>query len=176
MFQNEDSLAAIEALNDRTTRLFPDRDYVPRSPGTLRFRLVYEDRYPEPPPFSDNPVRCVYGGNTVLYTLLQFALHMGIKDVYLLGIDFNYETPKTVATSHDGEPWFYQVGPERNHFHPDYLKPGDLMGNPNLHRHEKSYLAARAAFEAAGGRILNATRGGKLEIFPRVDFDSLFPR
>jgi len=40
----------------------------------------------------------------------------------------------------------------------------------------KSYIRAlQYANERRGAfRVFNATRGGKLEIFPRVDFESLF--
>ena len=34
--------------------------------------------------------------------------------------------------------------------------------------------AADAAFRRDGRRVLNATRGGKLEVFERVDHDDLF--
>lgn len=37
-----------------------------------------------------------------------------------------------------------------------------------------AYKAARKYADAHGIKIYNATRGGKLEVFERVDFDSLF--
>jgi len=33
---------------------------------------------------------------------------------------------------------------------------------------------ARNAFESAGRRVVDATVGGKLTIFPKVDYESLF--
>ena len=36
------------------------------------------------------------------------------------------------------------------------------------------YQKAKQYADAHGIKIYNATRGGKLEVFPRVDFDSLF--
>ena len=38
---------------------------------------------------------------------------------------------------------------------------------------ERAYIRAREVFEADGRRILNATKGGQLEVFPRVDYDRL---
>jgi hypothetical protein len=32
------------------------------------------------------------------------------------------------------------------------------------------------AYETTGGQVRNATRGGRLETFPRVDFDALLGR
>lgn len=37
-----------------------------------------------------------------------------------------------------------------------------------------AYLSAKKYAEEHGIKIYNATRGGKLEVFERVDFDSLF--
>ncbi len=39
---------------------------------------------------------------------------------------------------------------------------------------EKAYGVARGVFEGDGRRIVNATVGGKLEVFERVDYRSLF--
>ena len=39
---------------------------------------------------------------------------------------------------------------------------------------EEAYRDAKAACDSLGINVFNATRGGKLEVFPRVDFDSLF--
>jgi hypothetical protein len=39
---------------------------------------------------------------------------------------------------------------------------------------EKAYAKARGVYERAGRRIVNASVGGKLEVFDRVDYGSLF--
>ncbi len=39
---------------------------------------------------------------------------------------------------------------------------------------EQGYAKAGKFFERAGGKIRNATAGGKLEVFERVDYFSLF--
>ena len=78
-----------------------------------------------------------------------------------------YATPVTLRVlknRHSGE---------RNHFHSDYRKPGEHWRQPNLEYQEKSFLSARNYFETHGGRIFNATRGGCLECFPRIDLDTL---
>ena len=40
----------------------------------------------------------------------------------------------------------------------------------------KAYQKAKQYAETHGIKIYNATRGGKLEVFERVDFDSLFEK
>ena len=48
------------------------------------------------------------------------------------------------------------------------------MQLPDLDTSEQAYLLAREAYEADGRQILDATVGGKLMIFSKVDFISLF--
>ena len=38
----------------------------------------------------------------------------------------------------------------------------------------KGYICAKRFCDEHGIKIYNATRGGKLEVFPRVDFDEVF--
>ena len=44
----------------------------------------------------------------------------------------------------------------------------------NIEMFDQSYIAARRFAEKHGVKIYNATRGGKLEVFERVNFDKLF--
>ena len=39
---------------------------------------------------------------------------------------------------------------------------------------EAGYRACRSFLESRGTQIYNATAGGKLEVFDRVDYDTLF--
>jgi hypothetical protein len=63
-----------------------------------------------------------------------------------------------------------------NHFHADYFGEGKRWHLPRVDRMERAYVRARNTFEADGRRILNATKGGRLEVFPRVDYDELVSR
>jgi len=90
--------------------------------------------------------------------------------MYVIGVDMDYKVPQGCEEGNET----YIVSTNLNHFHPDYLKPGDIARRPNVHLHPKTYQAANRKIRKLGGNIYNATRGGKLEIFPRVDFDSLF--
>jgi hypothetical protein len=49
-----------------------------------------------------------------------------------------------------------------------------MFHDPNMERMERAYLKAKEVFEADGRKIYNAGIGGKLEIFDRVDYRSLF--
>ncbi len=125
--------------------------------------------------FSLNPSEYTCGGFTVLYTCLQLAFHMGFRKIYLLGVDLDYQEPKdfhykpeynrTVITSTDQDP---------NHFHPDYFGKGYRWHKPDLDEMRESFREAKKVYETYGRKIYNATAGGKLELFKRVDYKSLF--
>lgn len=106
--------------------------------------------------FSDNAYTKVLAGGTVTYDVLQLAAYMGFKEIYLLGCDSDYNGPQ-------------------KHF-AEYLdKNSKLNGiNFNISHFFESYKVAQRYCENHDTKIYNATRGGKLEVFPRVDFDSLF--
>jgi len=143
---------------------------------TIKYFLINEDFYPQLPRFSFNALKEMYGGGTVTYTLIQLACFMGIREIFLLGIDFHYNDPKRYegTLGNYGTRIYDATEQEISHFHPDYLRPGEKGFEPNLHLHEKAYLAAQKALNHLGGHIYNTTRGGKLEIFPRIEFDTLF--
>jgi hypothetical protein len=60
------------------------------------------------------------------------------------------------------------------HFSKDYYKIWDKIGVPNVVLQEEAFEKAREIYELHGRQLLNATRGGCLEIFDRVNFESLF--
>jgi hypothetical protein len=123
------------------------------------------------PDFSRDASRVVWIGGTVMYVCLQLAFHMGFDRVYLLGVDLDYTKP-THVTERGGE--WTSHGDDPNHFHPDYFGKGYRWHDPRTDRMELAFRKARRVFEADGRRIYNATPGGKLEVFERVPYDSLF--
>ena len=44
--------------------------------------------------FSDNAFEVVYSGYTITYSLIQLAVYMGFKEIYLIGVDCNYSSNK----------------------------------------------------------------------------------
>lgn len=136
------------------------------------FRAIYEfDPRAGFPRFSENPARLMWIGGTVTYICLQLALYMGFKEVYLVGMDHNYVKPDHVRTS--GNVWT-STGADPNHFHPDYFGSGYRWHDPQVARMEIAYRKAREVYAARGVSIRNATAGGRLEIFERVEYQRLF--
>lgn len=110
----------------------------------------------------------VWEGGTVTYTALQVAFYMGFKQVVLVGVDHNYVTqgkPNETVTSQGDDP---------NHFHPGYFGKGFRWQLPDLVQWEDAYRLARQTYEAAGREVIDATVGGKLRVFKRVEYESLF--
>jgi Protein of unknown function DUF115 len=122
------------------------------------------------PHFSRRAEHGVWAGGTVTYASMQLAYYMGFGEVILIGVDHSFVDQgapnRTVQAT----------GPDRNHFHPDYFGKGFKWQLPDLEISEAAYRLAKQAFEEDGRRILDATVGGKLEVFPKVDFTSLFER
>lgn len=129
------------------------------------------NKFFETPQFTDDIAKSIFVGQTVTYLNMQLAYFMGFAEVYLVGLDFSYEIPQNdpvegfTITSQDDDP---------NHFHPAYFGKGKKWHFPKLHNCLKSYRHAGERFEQDGRKIYNATYGGKLECYDRVEFGDLF--
>jgi len=123
------------------------------------------------PRFSFDAAKQVFCGQSVTHINLQLAHYFGFDEVYLVGMDFSYEIPSSAKRKGD---IIVSTQADPNHFHPDYFGPGRTWKDPKLDRVKLNYQLARDVFAASGRRIFNASVGGKLDVFPRVDFDALF--
>lgn len=106
--------------------------------------------------FSDDSSKVVFAANTIVYSAIQLAVYMGFSEIYLTGCDCNYTSPKK-HFNHD-----------TNEKIESKIKL-DEIGNLML----ASYRAAKKYTDTHPVKIYNATRGGKLEIFPRVNLDDV---
>jgi hypothetical protein len=120
------------------------------------------------PKFSADVRGRLWEGATVTYVAMQLAYYMGFEEVVLIGVDHSFkakgEPNKTVVSEGDDE----------SHFDPKYFGKGFRWQLPDLDTSELAYLRARHAYESAGRRIVDATVGGQLDVFPKVDFNSYF--
>lgn len=146
----------------RSRRFFQDLQ-----PSTFNLPTFLYTTY-DSPRFSADVRGRVWEGATVTYVTMQLAFHMGFDEVIIIGVDHNYETkgkPNTTITS---------TGDDPNHFSGQYFGKGFRWQLPDLDTSEIAYHMARKAYENAGRRIVDATIGGKLTIFEKVDYHSLF--
>ena len=134
---------------------------------TVLFNMYFPEQE-DFPQFSCDPRRGLACGYTVTFVALQWAFYMGFEKIYLLGVDFNYPGLKYLPNG------TVELPPEGTHFLPGYGRPGEIFWAPKLAESLQAYAIAKSVFEDNGRQIFNATRGGKLEIFPRTDFDTLF--
>lgn len=111
--------------------------------------------------FSDDFSVKAYHSGTITNICIQLAVYLGFSEIYLLGVDFTREKGKV------------------KHFHAD-INEDDVIYESEawleiLYKYSlKEYQASRKYADSHGIKIYNATRGGALEVFERVDFDSLF--
>ncbi|MCD7796371.1 MAG: DUF115 domain-containing protein [Clostridiales bacterium] len=101
--------------------------------------------------FSDNAYGIVYDGYSITYSLIQIAVYMGFKEIYLLGCDCNY--PKG----------------EKNHFVESGFVDKNASSNPI--RMRVGYQKVKEYADANAIKIVNCTRGGMLEVFPRAKLE-----
>lgn len=169
MLVAEDRAGQINAIKG-TTKLFPRKlaYCLKRDESTLYVNFLYA--YQGFPKFSDRFDKVVFWGGTVTFLNLQLAYYLGCSEIYLIGVDHNYQVPPEVGK----DSVIVSTSADVNHFHPGYFGPGYRWHDPKVKRMEEGYLAAREFAARNDMKIFNATRGGNLEAFPRVDFDSLF--
>jgi len=120
------------------------------------------------PSFMRDIRKGVWEGATVTYVAMQIAYYMGFKRVILIGVDHNF---KTKGPSHSA---VVSEGADQDHFAPHYFGKGFRWQLPDLQTSELAYRLARWQFESSGREILDATIGGKLAVFPKIDYTSLF--
>lgn len=117
-------------------------------------------------PFTFRPdiTQGVCDGYTVTYAAMQIAYFMGFKEVYLIGVDHNFDV--------NGKPneLQYMSGPDPNHFDPGYFR-GHYWHLPDLEGSELAYRMAQFFFRRDGREIYDATVDGKLNVFPKISYD-----
>lgn len=130
---------------------------VPHKNNIFRYHQHYEyccDRFPK---FSDDFSVRSYTGATVTYTCMQLAVYMGFKEIYLLGVDFTYDQQERNIKY----TYFYNTDGSND------------LGIGYVRHVTLAYQAAKQYADTHGIKIYNATRGGKLKIYERVDFERI---
>ena len=143
------------------------RRYFPKNTPPSSLPVFLYTTY-ESPTFARDARRRLWEGATVTYVCLQLAFHMGFEEAILIGVDHSFKSKgKANAT-------VVSEGDDPNHFDPRYFGKGFRWQLPDLETSELAYAIAREAYARAGRRVLDATIGGKLDIFPKVAYDDLF--
>lgn len=107
---------------------------------------------------------------TVTITAMQFAAYMGFTEIYLIGVDHNF------AKMIDVNGNVIENDKIKNHFDDSYEKNEKKEPSPffNVDNATEGYMRIKKYFDERNINVFNATRGGKLEVYERVDLDEFF--
>lgn len=133
-------------------------DYLPYCYQNHWFNLFNEKNdYSKNLKYTDDLLYGIYDKYTVTNAAIDLAIHFGCREIYLIGVDCNYSGPTQ-----------YFVKPTVDTFTPDemqaFLQQKAMM---------VGYRFMEKETKKRGIKIYNATRGGMLEEFERVDFDEV---
>ena len=141
-----------------------------------------DPNHPEETSFGHEATRGIRGAGSVVGTAVQLAAYMGFNPIYLIGCDLGYKVLNTVEQEGDDK---FGNGvkllltstkdDDPNHFDTRYFGKGQRWHDPNVKRMISGHEQCKLGIADKGDEIYNATVGGELEVYPRVDFDSLFP-
>ncbi|MBG29583.1 MAG: hypothetical protein CMI31_06230 [Opitutae bacterium] len=158
--------------------IIEDTPYLPCEPDsniqirTWRVKGLVQNPYQGTPGFSCNFNTGIFNGYSVTYINLQLAAHLGANPIYLIGCDHHYSGEEPLPANSEVVVKKDQV----NHFIKGYREPGEVVYNAPLSDLTQAFANARAYADDNNLEILNATRGGHLEVFDRVHFDDLFDK
>lgn len=120
------------------------------------------------PSFYTDITKGICEGATVTFVAIQIAYYMGFQKVILIGVDHSFTTqgkPHTTVVSQGDDP---------NHFDPHYFGKGFRWQLPDLETSETAYNMAKCQFEIDDREIVDATVDGKLQVFSKIDYKTLF--
>ena len=108
--------------------------------------------------FSDNAFRMVYDSYSITFSLMQIAVYMGFKELYLLGCDCNQAVGKV------------------NHFMENGHEESEDKLATSADRNIFGHVEIKKFCDAKGVKVFNATRGGALEVYPRVKLEEVLSK
>lgn len=110
--------------------------------------------------WSANCEKIVWRYSTSMFNAAQIAVYMGFKELYLVGCDLGWKP----MPDNKYDP---------NHFTTDYAVYTNRVSDERAERNNREMLAAHKLIARMGEKfnfkVYNATIGGELEVYPRVD-------
>ena len=117
------------------------------------------------PHIQEDITKYLSNGGSVMFTIIQLALYMGFTEMYLIGQDFSMPYYKDrFGLPHKTETTVTHAGKINAPFKRIYLYRDTMLN---------AFTTSRQYCEAHGVKIINASRGGKLEVFEREKLESV---
>lgn len=130
----------------------------------MNYNKDKEDKYS----FSTDISKQINCRGTVTFTCMQIAAYMGFSEIYLIGVDHNYQ--KII----DDKGEVVVDNSVKDYFCKGYDEDIKDEVVHNMGNNTRAYIDAKHyCDETNKTKIYNATRGGKLEVFERIDLDEL---
>lgn len=130
-------------------------------------RTWHSRKYLDNPKFSEDLTKGLYTIATVTYANMQIARWMGFDKIYLLGMDNRY----AFSQLRDGT--IVRNEGVKSYFGEDISAGPIPKSAPATWEMDAAYEYAEKYSRTHGFRIFNATRGGYLEKFERVNLDDI---
>lgn len=118
--------------------------------------------------FCDDAAHEIACASTGMYTAAQIAAYMGFEEIIFIGVDHHFH----ISQNNKGE--ILVDDNVKDYFSDKYNEDKEHLYIPNTEKSTLTYIAMKKHCEQRGIKVFNATRGGKLEVFTRIDFDTLF--
>lgn len=125
--------------------------------------------------FTRDASNWVSSVKTVTIAALQLAVYLGFDPIYLIGCDTSYSLPSSVQFDKSNPDNLISTNDDDlNHFDPRYFGKGSKWHAPHVEKMLFHFKQAKQVCDVLGVDVYNATLGGKLEVFPRIDYNRLF--
>ncbi len=124
----------------------------------------------QPEMFSLDCTNQVNMRGTVTIACMQLAMHLGYKNIYLLGIDHNFD--KIITES--GE--IVIDTSVKNYFCDSYDDDVINEVQHDVGTTTRAYMDVKKFIDNTDVKIYNASRQTKLDVFPKVDFDTIISK
>jgi hypothetical protein len=115
-------------------------------------------------------------GHSVVFYQLELAFWMGIREVYVIGIDFSFDVKSKPTGEIAMGNQVIEAAGESNHFHPNYRPVGETWTMPKLDKLQSEFEFALRKYQEHDGSIVNASRKTMLEAWPRETLEDVLKR
>ena len=168
-----DMINELDEIRGKVKNIFLP-DIHPSSPININYKKIIENHekiyWFHPDKIGFSAVLPVLGINkTVTNVAIQILVYLGFEEIYLIGVDLDYKEQKS-AKDLDNRHLKSDSDDDPNHFDPRYFGSGRKYHIPRMEETLEKFKEAKEFCNNHNVKIYNATIGGKLEIFPRVNF------